>query len=213
LEKAKMTASTRNHEKTAFRARRARVRQGFTLLEVILGLGVLAFGVISLLALFPATLRASRDSLAETYAAESADQFLQFLGGKLKTPDGNYQAWDEIGKELPTSKPGVAEPEGEYEQWFSEGMSTFSVAPDTSFAFHRLERCTQVNGVVDFTAICRVWRTPVTITTYRNNSWETTELSSDEALGLNVEISWPAELPYLRRHKAIYHLDIFKDSE
>ena len=186
--------------------------RAFTLLEVILGLGVLAFGVISLLALFPVTLRASRDSLAETYAAESADQFLQFFGGKLKTPDDNYQAWREIGQALPTSKPGVAEPDGEYEQWFSEGMSTFSASAD-SFAFQRLERCTQANGVKDFTAICRVWRTPVTITRFANDTWSTRELSSDEALGLNVEISWPAELPYLRRHKAIYHLEIFRNDE
>lgn len=195
----------------AMPSRRRRTRR-FTLIEVVLGLGVLAFGVISLMALFPVTLRASRDSLAETYAAESADQFLQFLGGRLKSPDEDFRSWRELGQELPTTKPGASEPTGDWDEWFSEEDSTFSVSSD-SFAFHRLERSTKGVGSVDFMAVCRVWRTPVLITRFDNSGWSTAELSSDEALGLNVEISWPATLPYLRRHKALYHLEIFKQDE
>jgi hypothetical protein len=178
----------------------------------VLGLGVLAFGVISLLALFPVTLRASRDSLAETYAAESADQFLQFLGGTLKSPDEDFRSWRELGQELPTSKPGMVEPTGDWDTWFSEDDSTFAVSSD-SFAFHRLERSTKGVGTVDFAAICRLWRSPVLITRFDESGWRTSELSSDEALGLNVEISWPAHVPYVRRQKALYHLEIFKQEK
>ncbi len=59
----------------------------YNLVEVILALGVVAIGVVSIMALFPIGANASRDASMETYAANTADEMLQFIKYRLKEVD------------------------------------------------------------------------------------------------------------------------------
>ncbi len=60
------------------------VSRRYNLVEVILALGVVAIGVVSIMALFPIGANASRDASMETYAANVADEMLQFVKYRLK---------------------------------------------------------------------------------------------------------------------------------
>ncbi len=60
------------------------VSRRYNLVEVILALGVVAIGVVSIMALFPIGANASRDASMETYAANTADEMLQFVKYRLK---------------------------------------------------------------------------------------------------------------------------------
>ena len=62
---------------------------GYNLVEVILALGVCAIGVVSIMALFPIGSSAARDASMETYAANVADEMLQFVKYRLHEVDPN----------------------------------------------------------------------------------------------------------------------------
>jgi hypothetical protein len=78
------------------------VSRRYNLVEVILALGVVAIGVVSIMALFPIGANASRDASMETYAANVADEMLQFVKYRLKeVGDGEDQGdvddrWDAL---------------------------------------------------------------------------------------------------------------------
>ncbi|MBR5837192.1 MAG: hypothetical protein IKZ84_01505, partial [Victivallales bacterium] len=55
-----------------------RFRQ-YNLVEVILALGVVAIGVVSIMALFPIGASASRDAAMETYSSNAADEMFHML--------------------------------------------------------------------------------------------------------------------------------------
>jgi hypothetical protein len=58
------------------------------------------------------------------------------------------------------------------------------------------------SDTVDFRAIMFVWWSPISLLVSGANN---------EGIGvtLNVEVTWPAELPYERRQKAYYALEVF----
>lgn len=59
---------------------------------------------------------------------------------------------------------------------------------------------------IDFRAIAVLWRQQIQIKPSDPNS----VLPYDMGTRLNIEISWPAQLPYNARQKALYTLEIFK---
>ena len=63
------------------------ISRRYNLVEVILALGVVAIGVVSIMALFPIGANASRDASMETYAANVSDEMLQFIKYRLKEVD------------------------------------------------------------------------------------------------------------------------------
>lgn len=192
----------RRHEKCAR-------RRCFNMIEVVLGLGLISVGLISTLGLFPVGLAATRNSIAESYAADSADQFLHFLASRLKNPAGDYQSWAEFGQKLPTSKPSATEPSQTWTEWYSEDTATFWFAGAQN-QYYRVEQKAAGADTPDFAAVYRVWRDYVTASRYVNQTWQTTTLSDDIALSVHVEVSWPTTLPYQQREKALYNLEVYK---
>jgi type II secretory pathway pseudopilin PulG len=93
---------------------------GYNLVEVILALGVCAIGVVSIMALFPIGSSAARDASMETYAANVADEMLQFVKYRLHEVDPNDSAsvaqakvnarWLQIiGTDITPPGPGAAD--------------------------------------------------------------------------------------------------------
>jgi len=180
------------------------------MVEVVLGMGLISFGMISVLGLFPVGLNAARDSIAESYAADSADQFLHALVTRLKIPNalGQYQNWEDYGKALPSTKPSGTEPSA-WTQWFSDDNTTLS-AGGASNEFYRVEQRAAGAAAADFTAIYRVWREEVTYSEYNAGVWQQVTASEDQALAINMEVSWPAHLEYNRRQKSLFRLEVYK---
>ena len=188
---------------------RRRRRLGFNMIEVALGLGLIAFGLAGVLGMFPASLTAGRDSIAESYAAGAADEFLNFLAAYLKVPLEDYDNWDTLGKGLPLEKPGPDEPT-EWAEWFSQETAQFCSGGEND-EFYRIIQKAEGSTTADFAAVCRVWRGEVAYSYFSDGQWPSATASYDVAMAISVEISWPADLPYERRHKALYTREIYKN--
>ena len=164
----------------------------FNMIEVVLGLGLMAFGLIATVGLLPVGLSLSRDTVAETYAADSADQFLHFFAVRLKSPSADYEKWDQLVQRLRYSYSYGEEPTY-WEEWFTEPQRPAEFTPpptnpeeedpwktwSTRFCrapsdpcFFKVEQKAGGASATDFTALYRV--------TYRhynqeNSTWKTTE--------------------------------------
>jgi|GEM_PF-1172560 len=185
-------------------------RRRFSLIEVVLGLGLLAFGILTTMRLLPVSLNANRDSIAESYAADGVDEFLHSLATKLKDPAGDYGNWATQGLSLPTSKPTATEPsEQNWSEWKSDQTTTFWRGGSRN-QFYKVERRTPGIPAADFAGVFRVWRDSVTFSSYAGGAWQESTASTDVAIAVHVEVSWPAFLPYARRKKSLYSLEVFK---
>ena len=176
----------------------------FSMIEVVLGLGLIAFGLISIAALFPA-------EIGETYAAEHADQFLHLLKARITAPDDSQANWGTYALALPATKPTGDEPTAaaDWAAWLSQGGSSYAMAGSGN-QFYRIEQQGGDSNDIQFSALCRVWRTPVTLSHYESGTWQVVTFTADQAIGLNVEISWPADRPYASRQKSLYQLEVYR---
>jgi len=193
-----------------YHSRRARSlrRQGFSLLEVLLALAVIAFGLVSIMALLPASVKSGRDSVSETHSSQAASHLIQVLSSRMEAAS-TQDAWDAAALVLPAAKPGVDEPEEGWTLWLSQSGMRYWLAGDNS-EFYRLDMRRSEGDSPEFTAVCRVWRDQVTISQYDAGAWSTRTMDWGDAIALNVEISWPARMPYVRRDKALYALNVFR---
>jgi type II secretory pathway pseudopilin PulG len=197
----------------------------FNMIEVLLALGVIAIGAVSIMALFPYGFASSRDSVAESFAGDSADQFLHWFAAQVHTSTG-WTTYASDATWLPITKP--ADPVPPPPAGAGTGMETQtgtwgasqSITPNLLYQRHSadagvlkvtFQRGNSAQPIVDFSAVYRTWRESVTQPYLRNDGTAATSpLSTDSALAINLEASWPAELPYQRRQKAVYRLEVFK---
>lgn len=205
-------------------------RAHFNLIEVILAMGIILVGVVSVLALFPASQRTTSSAIGRNSAGDSADQFLRYFSSKVKA------RWALVNA-LPMSKPG---PDAEIDAvWESvDGNNIFSGVKGVVFMYNdvanasgtrfdydgdqrddsglfRVVQRTSENAD-DFSGVLRVWKNSATYSSYdtAGSSWNANKpVPPDQGVVLNVEVSWPAELPYVRREKATYSTNVFRPSE
>lgn len=198
------TGHMRVEDGTRVRSRRL----AFSLIEVVLGLGLIAFGIISILGLFPVGLTATRDAISESYAADSVDEFLHILASRLKDPTNDFANWNDFGVALPTTKPSDSEPQN-WTVWISQDTTTLWYG-GLNREFYRVEQRGAGAQVPDFDAVYRLWRSPVTISRFEDGAWIEGTVSEDVAMAINVEASWPVRIPYARRGKALYRLEVYR---
>lgn len=191
----------------------------FNMIEIMLALGVCAIGITSIMVLFPVGSAATRDAAMETYAAHAADQMLHMLKYQMIQPPNPSDNWAaKIGASgtLPNGNP-AQDPDPDA----SENQAITSDDPDwNSMAESEMNTIFghSTNGIyqvisdrgttspslssdtVDFRAIMFVWWSDISILGTGNE---------DVGVTLNVEVTWPAELPYDRRQKAYYALEVF----
>lgn len=173
----------------------------FNMVECALALAVVAIGVVSIVALFPVGLEATRDAIADNYAANSADDFLHFFKGQMQTTSTGWSYYSSPTV-LPGTKPGSSEP---------TSWNTLSETPlvENDSGTPGVFRGQIKNGAtIDFSGIFRVWRS-TTKYSYYSGSWQTADLDPSKAISLNVEVSWPSQAPYDKRRRALYYLEVF----
>ncbi len=183
----------------------------FTLVEVVLGLAVIALGLISVAALFPVSLQATRDSIAGTYAADNADEFLHARALDLR----NMPDWSVVTDQFTATKPGSTEPT---ETQWGDPWRPVGYAGDLDSTallwragakkeFCKIIQRTKGSEHVDFSAIGRLWISHVL---QPDSQGVPTAIPFTSGVRLNFEISWPAVLPYERRTTSTFQLDVFK---
>jgi len=188
------------------------VKRVFSLIELVLGLGVLAFGIASVTALLSRSLSTNRVSIGETYTATHGDQLLHFYSARMRAESESMDNWDAWGTSLPTEKVGESDEKTttEWEQWYGDAIVAYGRS-GTSPSLHRIIQKNAL-GDVEYQAVCRVWRSPIVLYNYSSGNWATETLAYGEAMVLNLEISWPAQLPYARRRKSLFQLEVYNRS-
>jgi hypothetical protein len=196
----------------------------FNMIEVTLAIAVVAVGLVSVMALFPIGSALSRDMMAETYAAQAADQLLNVIAFQA-TNDGStpWKTW--IHDPSGTGTPNVSDTAPDPDPANEAGWANFDVASGTPPTWdssktiyqkvgnnhreYKIIRFQDADGdgeydsdeLLDFEAIAILWQDDVTV--------GTDDISRSVAATLNLELRWPAALPPERRQSAVYRLEVF----
>jgi hypothetical protein len=196
------------------------------MVEIVLALGVIGVGVISVVGLFPLGINANKDAMTEDYASQVAEQFIEWIRFGVRT--GDWDQWITDGNAfIPDSAP---DPDAfDYGGDFLTDLFSDAQAIDgtnETLWDHDSERGLYAavryldktnpgtfdppeNGgedILDFAAVLMVWRERVSIPEPGGSDYD---VPYEYAAALNVEVSWPAQLPAERRTKRLYRYEIF----
>ena len=213
-----------------------RFRQ-YNLVEVILALGVVAIGVVSIMALFPIGASASRDAAMETYSSNAADEMfhmLQFMAlNDGTTLDDSWNKWIKNDTQLETSKPDYDEANTEKDKWERLGDTTkgidsniFKTKSSKKGVFLLISHHDSSADKDATLADAGDTESDSTITYEKVDfravvlAWKekvredptdaSKDIDFDEAAKLVIEVSWPEEMPYAARQKRYFSYEIAK---
>ena len=201
----------------------------FNLIEITIALGVIAIGVVAILGLFPIAANSTRDAMAETYAAQVAEQLTSY------TEQSFRKDWTTALAGLGTSKPDTAYGAGTAVPGTGDTIFDFSTAPAVPGKY-RVIRYIDLSSpkndvfdsgtdIQDFEAMVVVWRSIPTIFDRDGNGafggpdsldtdgdWDADDetIAYGIAVQLNVEVSWPAQVDYAKRKSALFVVELFK---
>lgn len=194
----------------------SRASNPFNLVEVALAIGVIGIGIAGIMSLFPVGFQASRDAIGDNYAADSADQFLHYISRACKND------WTVVSG-IATSKQYAADGAEEALTWNYKDQSEDHPLIQGSIDYvdsvndgtpdnYNIFRIIQKSGnIVDFYGTMRIWKSTVKASVYNDGSWQQwQDTSYTSGVGLNIEISWPSEKPYMQRQKRYFYLEVFK---
>ena len=213
-----------------------RFRQ-YNLVEVILALGVVAIGVVSIMALFPIGASASRDAAMETYSSNAADEMfhmLQFMAlNDGDTLDDSWNKWIKNDTKLDSSKPDYDDADTDKDKWERLGDTTkgidgniFQAKPAKKGVFLLISHHDSSADKDATLANAGDSESDNTITYEKVDfravvlAWKekvredptdaTKDIDFDEAAKLVIEVSWSEEMPYERRQKRYFSYEIAK---
>ncbi len=175
----------------------------FNLIEVVLAIGILAIGITSVISLFPIGFQETRDSIAENYSSEAADSMLAFLARESYDPTTWNNLFGTSGA-IPGSKPTSTETSTS--GWTHEEGDIYSTGNNGIYGL-KVSSLIGDSNITDFTGEVLIWKSQVE--NIRAAGQSIGALSYDEAVALNLEISWPVEKPYAYRNKNTYYLELF----
>lgn len=183
--------------------------QRFNLVEIVIALGIVAIGVTAVMGFLPMGLNASRDAIADNYAADSSDQLLHYLSSTIQE---DWSQLDNFG----STPPNVAAGSGDLTTWtVITGTNIYTKDYVGKTVYRILQQTDDIDGigttVVDFDAMVRIWKTTTKAWEYNGSDFVDTEDSTyaKRAL-LNLEISWPAVVNFGARRKTYYALEVNK---
>ena len=180
------------------------------MVEMALALGVVAVGIVSILALFPIGLNASRDAMADSFAADAAEQMIHQMEYMLQTN------WTTYLPGIPGSKPPTGTFVGDPVPNTNGTIFQNAISGTTDGRYRVIrfvDRSITVppvydanTDVLDFEAILLIWKSNVSIP----GPSGPVPVADSVAVALNLEVSWPAQLPYEQRQISYYTKEVFK---
>ena len=206
-------------------------KHGFNLIEITLAIAIIAFGMSSILVLFPTGLQTTTDAVADSVVPDTADYVLSYLqamidvgwrdgNGELRTDNKALKALDDSKPDTTAADPGGSITFENLDTISSDNEKTVnlfkaknkkgiylyeqSYYPTASEDFDKKEK------VVDFSAIVLVWKEPKTFLYHENDA--PVGFEGDNAATLCVEISYPAVKPYSAREKQFYRLELYNQA-
>ncbi|MCQ2396393.1 MAG: type II secretion system GspH family protein [Lentisphaeria bacterium] len=214
-------------------------KNAFTLVEVLMAMGICVIGVCSIMVLFPVGATASRDAAMASYAANTAEQILSFAKMCIEedtidstNPSSGYKAFNAFTGWTVTNTttysdgaPIEAAPEDiddsdkafnlktefNYSGKIASYIDTFLTNDGTTITplhngkvYHfDFTSGTGSDKYSDFNCYASIYAKPVYADAAKT-------VKMPFAAELHVEISWPADLDYSKRHKRDFSLNVFK---
>ena len=210
---------------------RSLISAPFTMVEVTMAIGVIAIGMMGIMALFPIGFQAARDAIGDNYSSEMADQFLHIVAMQCKaysTDDGGTTT-DGWGRWItgdpndgasvsatlvPTDKAGAAATNDQENNINNVTPGTTEVIPGIPGIYYPTSAGnglfyvnSKSNDVIDFDAVMALWQEDIVY----NSAGDT--IPNEIATKLCLEISWPVAKPYKYREKRYYVMEIFNPHE
>jgi hypothetical protein len=215
----------------------------FNMIEIALALAIIAFGMTSILGLFPVGLNACRNAVAEGCAADSVTQFSSYLKGYAEANLANFNAMFGSTGYYPALKPTAAST-SVVNNFLSAivtgkdtGGSTFNpdpVATGWSIFYPDVAHTPAIYFAVmgpgnylssssvkfpswDFSGMILVWKSPLKsyVPNPSGSAWILDDdVNYERGAGLNVEISWPLDVEdYNMRQKRTFYIEIVKPQQ
>jgi len=184
----------------------------FTMVEILLALGVCAIGICSVMVLFPIGANASRDASLETYSANAADQLLHYLKYQITASQAN---WDNYiagaTPKIPDAKP--TDPADAPADWTA--LPTDWTALPTDLGKNIFKHSTAgiyqiINDRNSTPAVANTATIDSRMLVYLWREEVMTGVTYTTAVRLLLEATWPAELDYNARQKSVFVLEVFK---
>ena len=206
----------------------------FNLIEIVLTVAVISFGVVVILGMLPKGLRAARNAGMESFATDVIDQMCSYL-------TYSNSAREELEKI--SSFPDLKDYDNlKYTQLLSgpadnfKKVNVYGLAAHTSQkGLYAIVRGETVNNdgnneaVVDFSGLLYVWRSPAGYSAVKAShkgsdadkrmhdcgkegcTFERETVNeSERTVQVNMELSYPLSLPYEERTKRYYSFEVNK---
>ncbi len=214
-----------------------KVISAFNMIEIVLAMAIIAFGMTSILGLFPVGINASQNAIANNCGSDAVEQFMGYLKSYAEIPattnfatlfgtssaTGLLKEKDQIPgvSDLDTLRSTAADVESNL---FLTALRTNPAAPAAPYskitgwqmyrsnqpAIYFVTQGEENAFPSDFAAMIIAWKQPIST----NLTLGTWRLIPDNAYtqgaGLNMEISWPLEKSYADREKRCYYIEIKK---
>ena len=203
-----------------------KIKHGFNLIEITLSIAIIAFGMSSILVLFPVGMQTTTETVADSVVPDTADYVMSYLqamidvgwhneDGSMRTENAVLKALDDKKPDTGETNPGSLELEAvqDIDSNSSKTLNLFkakgmkgvylyeqSYYPTNSEDFEDEEK------VVDFSAVVMVWKEPAS---YIYHEAAKQQCEDNGAVTLCVEISYPAAKPYDAREKQFYRLELY----
>ena len=119
-----------------------KIKHGFNLIEITLAIAIIAFGMSSILVLFPTGLQTTTDAVADSVVPDTADYVLSYwqamvdIGwrdedGKLRTDNAVLKALDDSKPDTTAADPGGSLTFDQLDNLSSENEKTISPAVES----------------------------------------------------------------------------------
>jgi hypothetical protein len=206
------------------------------MIEVVLAMAIIAFGMSSILGLFPVGLNALKSSMVDNYCSDSVDQMIGYIKNQAEYSAGNYTAFvtglpdaaaltaavgadrsklvggktlDAYSADFLTDYRTSNFP-ATYKRVFTD-MNIFQVSAGMPYLYYIVQgQITSKN--IDFSAMLLVWKSPVSYTVKdAAGNWyngPAVPNAYQYFSGINFELSWPLEKPYAQREKKYYYIEV-----
>lgn len=210
----------------------------FNMIEIVLAIAILAFGFASVLGLFPVAIKAVRTSQAEGLANNAANNVFAYYKGyasalKSSVPliayfhndlfNGNSIIdWTTTASSLRSSATADGNdflsnlqasnnPTTDADLGFQPGMNLFQPKPTDKKPCFFLVLGSSDFKKTEFTAQIILWKEQ--IVKLIAGAVSSDKLTYNQAAELNVEVSWPINIPYSEREKRYYQFVIVNSDQ
>lgn len=172
----------------------------FNLVEVALSIGIVGIGMAGIMALYPVALKAAKNSIGNNYSILAGDQFLSYLQAQCEND------WNFARATVQSLRPTILDSNTNTSGWSNKFGNIYTSGTGlTAGAVYGIRMGS--GKTTDFSAHALLWKSPVTSTVFNGTTAvEFTDNHYENAAVLNIEMSWPAEIPYSKRSKRIYSI-------